>query len=178
MKPGSCAGFVIGDGGCGAWPGWLLACDVTIWRTGGVSGCYGSEAPVGRGNLPRPRVPGSLVAASVCHAVLEGGRRRRPCPGGFRAGRGTAVHVVPASCRAAGRPGGRYRGGGGAVGVLPGPAGAVPGVRGGVLAGAWRVRPGGGRWRGRRPPGADRLGGAPVPLPGSGLREGHVRRAG
>ena len=54
----------------------------------------------------------------------------------------------------------------------------MPGVRGGVLAGPWRICAGRGRWRGRRPAGADRAVGAPVPLPGTDVPEGHVRRAG
>src|ERR1039457_5898220 len=93
--------------------------------------------------------PGSLVAISVCHAVRGGGHRRRPCPGGFRAVRGAAVHAVPAPSRAADQSGGVHRGHGGDPGVLPGAAGAVPGMRGGIRAGSWRVWGGGGRGGGR-----------------------------
>jgi hypothetical protein len=82
--------------------------------------------------------PGSLVAASVCHAACRGGDRRRPCPGSLGSGRRAAVHAVPAPSRAAGLARGGHRGRGGDPGVPPGAAGAVPGMRFAVLAGSWR----------------------------------------
>ena len=55
----------------------------------------------------------------------------------------------------------------------------LPAVRAGGRASAWRVFAGdGGRRGGWRQAGADRLGGAPVPLREPGVPGGHLRRAG
>ena len=107
--------------------------------------------------LRKITAPGSLVAGSVCHAASGGGQFLLPGLGSFRAGRTPADYAVPASGRVAGAPDRGRRGRGGDLGVVPGDGGMLPAVRDGIVTGERRVRADGGRRRGQRPAGADRL---------------------
>src|SRR5690242_5873420 len=109
--------------------------------------------------------PGSLVAGSSCHAACLVRRRSSSRPGqGPGAGQGASGGAVSPSVRAGGQPGGRCRGRGGGLRVGQERRGAVPEVRGVVVAGA-RPLPAAGSGRGGRgPAAADRTVGALVPL--------------
>jgi len=123
--------------------------------------------------------PGSLVAGSSCHAV-RASRRRSPgqLGGGPGPGQGPARRAVPAPGRAGGQPGRRRRRRRGGLRVGRRGAGALPGMRQPVIAGARPLPAAGGGRGGRWPPAADRAVGAPVPLHGLVLPACDVRRAG